>query len=134
MKKANILLTLIIIIGLYILLIRQNQITLSKNQGSGAKTEEVISSEINEGIILEIISPINQSIVNTASVTVKGKTAPNADVFINEKELKADGSGNFSSVMTLEEGDNYIIVAANDTEGNYAEKEIVVTYMVVNNL
>lgn len=138
MKKIVPLLIILIVVGLAILLIRQNPPetgkkivptgSIQEDQDSSAKTEKTVSPDTNEGIVLEITSPVDQSIVDTTPVTVKGKTAPSADVFINEKELKADGLGNFNSVITLEEGDNYIIIAANDVDGNYAEKEIVVTF------
>ena len=49
-------------------------------------------------------------------------------MFVNESETKADSSGNFSATLTLDEGENYILVVANDSSGNYAEKEFTITY------
>lgn len=80
------------------------------------------------GLSLTITSPSNGQTFTTNQVTVKGKTSPNAEVFVNDEELTADASGNFSQALTLEEGENYILVVANDADGNFAEKEISVTY------
>lgn len=77
---------------------------------------------------LMIMSPTPDATVTTAAVTVSGKTFPNADVFVDEQELKADAKGMFSTTVTLDEGENSILVTANDDDGNDAEQEIMVTY------
>jgi len=82
----------------------------------------------NAGLSLTVISPINGQTVTTSQITVTGKTAPFAEVFVNDVELKADVAGNFSQGMTLEEGENYILIVANDTDGNFAEKELSIIY------
>ena len=79
-------------------------------------------------ITLTITSPANGATVTSSSVKVQGKTLPNAEVFVNEKETKADKNGNFSVTMTLDEGENYMIVVANDELGNVAETELAITY------
>lgn len=77
---------------------------------------------------LTILTPTNNSTVNSATTTVTGKTFPTADVVINNNEVKADGTGNFSTTVTLDEGENIITVTATDEEGNVAEQEIMVMY------
>lgn len=79
------------------------------------------------GFFLTITSPASGSTQSSKYLTVKGKTAPKADIFINDKEGKADANGNFSINITLDEGDNTITVAANDASGNFLEKELTVT-------
>jgi hypothetical protein len=79
-------------------------------------------------ITLTISSPASGSTVSSSSITVRGKTSASAEVFVNESETKADSNGNFSVSMKLDEGDNYIIVIANDADGNVAEAELTVTY------
>jgi hypothetical protein len=59
---------------------------------------------------------------------VQGKTSANAEVFVNDKEAKADASGSFSIAIVLDEGENIISVAANDASGNYASQDLTVTY------
>ena len=82
----------------------------------------------NAGLSLIVTSPTTGQTVTTAQVTIKGKTSPKAEVFVNDAELIADGSGNFSQVVVLEEGENYILVVANDADGNFAEKELSITF------
>ncbi len=84
----------------------------------------VLASEIT----LTITSPANGVTVSSASITIKGKTKANAEVFVNDEETRADASGNFSVKLTLDEGDNPIVISANDADGNFAEKEIMVNY------
>lgn len=79
-------------------------------------------------ISLTITSPVSGGQVTSATVTVKGKTAAYAEVFVNDQETKADENGNFSVKVTVDEGENTIIVIANDVDGNIAEKELTVTY------
>jgi len=80
------------------------------------------------GITLSLSAPSNNSTVSNASITVRGKTVAGAEIFVNDEETKADASGNFSLSIPLDEGENYLLVVANDAAGNYAEKELTVTY------
>ena len=86
------------------------------------------SQPIVSGITLNITSPSGNTTVSNASLTVRGKTVPNAEVFINDSEVRADASGVFSVTLTLDEGENYILVVANDDIGNYSEKDLYITY------
>ncbi|KKP71715.1 MAG: Bacillopeptidase F [Candidatus Roizmanbacteria bacterium GW2011_GWA2_35_19] len=82
--------------------------------------------DTESGITLMIENPSDKETVNSQSVKVTGKTSAMAEVFVNEKETKADQNGNFSIEIILEEGENIINVTANDSAGNFAEKEITV--------
>ncbi len=77
---------------------------------------------------LNIVEPKNGAVVNSSNLKVSGKTVASADVFVNDKELTADSAGNFSTTIGLDEGDNSVIVSANDDNGNYAEQELTITY------
>ncbi len=79
-------------------------------------------------ITLTVSSPTNGQEVSTPTIVVTGKTVPNADVVVNETDLKADANGNFSITITLEEGDNYLLITASDPAGNFSEWEGSVTY------
>jgi Glucodextranase, domain B len=79
-------------------------------------------------ISLRITSPANGSTATSPSVVVRGVTVPKADVFVNDSEVTADAGGNFSAPVTLDDGDNSIVIIANDASGSYAEQEITVTY------
>lgn len=85
-------------------------------------------ADVSEGLTLTIASPTDKSTVTTATVTVSGTAAPLADIFVNDTDAKADTTGKFSVPVTLDEGENTIAISANDADGNYAEKQITVTY------
>lgn len=87
-----------------------------------------VTSPNYQEIPLEILSPKDQAFVSSDRITVSGKTKPKSDVVVNDQEIKADNNGNFSTQVTLDEGENIIGIVAYDENGNYAEKEIIVTY------
>jgi Flp pilus assembly protein TadG len=78
-------------------------------------------------ISLVVTSPLDGSTLSSTNVTVKGKTSPNADVFVDDQSGKADASGNFAISIGLDEGQNQIVVSANDSVGNAAEEDLNVT-------
>lgn len=107
----------------------KNAQTTSSQDVSGSpasSTNEAVS--MVSGITLTISTPSNNTTVSGNSLTVKGKTVAGAEVFVNDSETKADAGGNFSVILTLEDGENYILVVANDAVGNYSEKELNITY------
>lgn len=81
-----------------------------------------------ENIILTVTSPVDNATVNSKTLVVKGKTKSKAEVFVNETETFADVNGNFSVNIQLDEGENYLLVLANDEDGNTLEQELMVTY------
>lgn len=83
---------------------------------------------VSQGMTLTVTSPANGATVTSTRLTIQGKTKAGADVFINDLETKADAGGNFSVTLTLDQGDNPIVVSANDADGNVAEKELTVYY------
>jgi ABC-type lipoprotein release transport system permease subunit len=107
----------------------ENEFSTSTNSPrviTGASPEE---KQAAQEYFFTIISPVTHSTVNTKTVTVSGKTVPNADVYVNEIDAKANAQGDFSVNYQLEEGINYLVVGGNDTYGNYQEQELVVTYV-----
>lgn len=79
-------------------------------------------------IALTITAPKTGITVSSPTLTVTGKTVPNADVAINDKDVKANTIGNFTTTITLDEGENEIIVVASDDTGNFSEQTLLVTY------
>lgn len=102
------------------------------NQKVDQRNEKTISKETKENkevktnFLLEINSPKDKATVSTTVIKVEGKANPSAEIFINEKETKADSTGNFSIEYELFEGENEIYISANDSSGNYVEKVITV--------
>jgi len=85
-------------------------------------------SAVENSLQLQIISPSDGSTVTSSVITLRGKTIPGAEVFVNDKELTADANGDFSVELTLDEGGNPIMAVANDQDGNVGEAEITVFY------
>lgn len=103
--------------------------TPSTNQASGTVTPTI--ADVNPAknqIMLTVTSPANNASVTVPTVTVRGKTLPNAEVFVNDTQTKADATGTFAASVTLDEGENPIVIVANDDQGNSAEQELMVTY------
>jgi len=88
---------------------------------------QTTSPAVSNKISLIVSTPDDGSTLSSTAVTVKGKTTPNADVFVNDQTGKADANGNFSIGVTLDEGNNQIVVSANDTVGNATEQDLNVT-------
>ena len=107
---------------------KQTVETVSPTEAASNREPSASSQTLANGITLTVTTPSNNATVTSATVTVRGKTVPGAEVFVNDKDTKADANGNFSVLLTLDEGDNYILVVSNDDLGNYSEKELTVTY------
>jgi hypothetical protein len=80
----------------------------------------------SNNISLVVTAPADGSTLTSPSTTITGKTSPGADVFVNDQETFADANGNFSLKMTLDEGQNGLVITANDANGNVVEKDISV--------
>lgn len=129
----GIIVVLVVILAFLLPTLMRNRTEESVNVAPTPVVEEAtptpsIEADVSEGLTLTIRSPADKSTVTTATVTVSGTAAPLADVFINDTEAKADSTGKFSVPITLDEGENTIAISANDADGNYAEKQITVTY------
>ncbi|MBI3385216.1 hypothetical protein HY030_03435 [Candidatus Gottesmanbacteria bacterium] len=79
-------------------------------------------------IFLTISEPVDKATVKSPTIIIKGKTVPNAEISINDQTLPANANGDFSAQVSVEEGDNFFSITANDQNGNSSEKEIMVTY------
>ena len=102
--------------------------TPSAGSGPSSLTtpSEGVGNVTSSKMSLTVISPANGATLNSASVIVTGKTSPRAEVFINDKETKAGADGKFSLKITLDEGQNVVVVMANDEAGNVVEQDISV--------
>lgn len=61
-------------------------------------------------------------------LVIEGKTEERANVSVNGRHVVVEGSGNFTFLMTLTEGENKLDIKATDAAGNITEKTITVTY------
>lgn len=84
---------------------------------------------------LVILSPEDESIVDTNTITVAGSTFPSAYVvvFVNntEKITTANETGQFSTEATLENGSNVITVTVLSEDGTSTTLERTVIYSTI---
>jgi outer membrane protein assembly factor BamB len=59
-------------------------------------------------------------------ITLKGQTEPTAFVYINDEEAELDADGFFEFFIELEEGENEILVEAEDDVGNKGEETFII--------
>ncbi len=80
---------------------------------------------------LEIISPSDGASFygeQEKSLVVQGKTEPEVSVTLNGRIIIVNSEGEFSTSLSLNEGENQITALAQDRAGNETEKEIKVIY------
>jgi len=120
----------------------QGSFTGEVNLDIGPNAIEVVTSDFyenEESVILTVIyaaalpltvtEPLNESVVASQSVVVKGVTNADAVVSVNDDMVSVDVSGGFSAPVSLEEGPNFIEVVASDFDGNSSTVTIVVIYI-----
>jgi len=140
MVTVSIFVLLLLAVGISGFLVFNKRLEKSKQDKESGEisTERTIapnSTEIKQamsaaetGLTFQNISPSDKSIVTSPSITLRGRTGAGAEVFVNDKETMADAQGNFFVGLTLDEGENPIMIVANDQAGNVGETEITVTY------
>lgn len=94
------------------------------NQASSAPQDFNTTNQIT----LTVTQPVNNEVVKSSTITVTGKTMPGAEVAVNDVDIKTTPQGDFSTNITLDEGENTVVIIAHDAQGNAAEKDITVTY------
>ena len=77
---------------------------------------------------LEITTPSDDQIFpkNTKNVTIKGKTDPESEVYVNLIQAVTDQDGKFTHVLSLSTGENKIEVKSTDQAGNIKTVKISV--------
>ena len=83
----------------------------------------------SEELLLEVTSPQDNSVVTSAAIPAVGRTSPDATVSVNGRLVEIDLSGNFQTLLTLEEGINLIEVIASDLSGEVLTRVLTVIYI-----
>ena len=94
------------------------------------KKEPAITKEPEPELFLEILTPKDESIIQTEEITVTGKTLPTAIVSVNGELTLVKEDGEFSSKITLKEGPNLIEAVASDLGGNEIGEILTIIYML----
>lgn len=128
-----VLLAILSVFGKGVIAPRRGEI--EESSGGNAPTSTISPSAVestdtsgddSSSLTLELYEPADGETVSSSTLKVSGKTAPNVQVFVNEKELVADGNGNFSTDIEIYEGENSVFIMVNNNLGEYVEREIVV--------
>lgn len=77
---------------------------------------------------LQIISPVDEAVVNTEKIILTGKTLPGAVVSVDGALAQVDAIGKFQFTLVLEDGPNIIEVVASDSDGNELSETLRVIY------
>lgn len=83
-------------------------------------------------IFITVERPIDEEVTDERIITVSGKTVPDAKIIVltesNEEAGVAAGNGNFSTEISLDDGENIIEVSAIAKTGEIAKTKLIVTY------
>jgi hypothetical protein len=82
----------------------------------------------NEKPKLEISEPTDSSTTSNQEIKVKGSTDKEIYIHVNDLPVVVDADGSFETTVRLKDGDNQIVVTAQDVAGNIETKSIKVTY------
>jgi len=93
--------------------------TIAPAQTSGPETS---------GLWLQITSPLDEAVVDTAQVDVLGSAPADAVISVNDEILIVGVDQQFKVSVSLEEGPNLIEVIASDEDGNEVSALLTVTY------
>ncbi len=84
---------------------------------------------LRESLFLEISEPVNESVVNEGTITVRGLTTPDAVVSVDGEVVDVDAQGVFAVALSLEPGPNLVEVVASDMAGGQESAMLAVIYM-----
>ena len=115
--------------------------TAEVNLDAGPNVIEVVASDFygNElsavlavvyvaALPLTVTEPLNESVVTSQPLMVRGVTNTYAVVSVNGKIVSVDTSGSFGESVALDLGPNFIEVLASDFDGKSATVTITVIY------
>lgn len=136
MKKEKIILSLIaaligIVLAIGAFFIYQS--TKKVNDSDIKKiTIENPSPTPSSSVFVTIERPKDEEVVDDRIITISGKTVPDAKIVVltesNEEAGVAANNGNFSTEITLDDGENIIEVSAIARNGEIAKAKLTVTY------
>ncbi len=83
-------------------------------------------------IYLSLDNPADESVTQNKTVTISGKTTPNATIVVltdsAQEVVTPTAEGSFTTTLTLSDGENLIRVIAFASDGESASAQRMVTY------
>jgi hypothetical protein len=90
------------------------------------------ATQIDSTSSFEIFSPLNNSVTNSSTITLKGMTIPKSLIVVSTQkssfQTEADSSGNFSIDVGLDAGANHLKISSISPDDSQQTQEIWVTY------
>ncbi len=104
--------------------------TLDEQEKESLPSKTIKLIYINEKPSLNLNSPADNTVITGGDkkVTVSGKVDPGIQVLVNGSQIVVGSDGNFSTDLSINEGDNTISVKATDAALNSTEIERKVTF------
>jgi glucodextranase-like protein len=92
-------------------------------------TETIVpATEAAGTLVLQVLAPQDDSVVNAPQVDVIGLAPSEAVVSVNDDILIVGADGRFKTTISLNEGPNLVEVVASDENGNEVSQILTVTY------
>jgi flagellar hook assembly protein FlgD len=91
-------------------------------------TEEVVVHVRTQGPTITLANVPDGLIVDAPTLRVSGKVEPGSVLSVNGGSIPTDNQGTFSTVVTLQEGNNLLTLTATDRAGNTTTLQRVVVY------
>ncbi len=85
-------------------------------------------TDLKEPIWLQVLSPLDEAVLNTPQVEVIGSAPPGAVVSVNDEIIIVDEKGQFSATISLEEGPNLIEIIASNASGDETSLLLTIVY------
>jgi len=135
MKERLIIIVMAVVSGLVIttiaFFIYQNFIGGTDSATEKSSTTHP-TAQPTENLLLEISEPLDGSLTDKRTISVKGTTNPENVVVVSSNQEDNSGKptsdGKFSITITIDAGANFVVVRSIAPDGNEIKKEIVVTY------
>lgn len=77
---------------------------------------------------LEIFEPADNSTTSNQEIKISGNTDKEIYIHINDLPVVVGVNGNFETIVRLKDGENMIVIVAQDVAGNSETKSLKVTY------
>lgn len=86
-----------------------------------------VAATTSSQLVLEILSPTREASTSSSLLPISGKTATEAGVVVNDKQVLVDSEGSFRTSLRLTSGPNLIVITASSA-GQSKVWQTVVTY------
>lgn len=100
----------------------------STPEASATPTPPTATPEPTPGLLLQVLTHANESVVRTSSIEVRGKSAVDAVVSIDGQVAEVDAEGNFAVTVLLQPGPNATDIVASDFQGQQQAVVLTIIY------